>query len=393
MNTKNTKINSLLNEIYLLENALDKKKSTKDKRDWRTLIDSQETLLYALLKDRSAEEKILSDIVSKIGIDAKKFEEKNNIKDVASISKLNGFEKNFESIFKRDIILIKKQITELYNFYEKQKALEEPEFRDTLDLEQKKIIELKNMLDSIVNSENKISEYIKEVDKLKLSVQSNANYEYLGLKIPGNIKLLDPISKYDLVPFLKAYSAFENELRNAKINLKYLHIESDTMWSQYRKFIFHKPEDRVYIIYISSNKDNSKGGVVGLLTEDEKAGWYAHELSHFVQYSKMSNMQLLGFTIAYPYNWAISRVPFKIPFLSKWSFNYMKKLERFTDKGAIEKGMGVELAKGSNFFLNESNVSTERKKRYAEVYTPLHENMDLAVDEYIKKINSSRKKK
>jgi hypothetical protein len=393
MTIKNTRMNSLLNEIYIIEHYLEKKKSAIDMESRMNFIDLQEAQVFNLLKNRSAEEKILQDIMAKIESNIENLEKKSNVNNIAEISKMRGFERNFENTFKKEINVIKKSISELYNFYEKQKVLEDSAFASSLDYEQKKIIEIKNLLDMIVNSEKEIVEYIKEVDKLKINNSTNAVYFYLGFRIPANIKIQDPISRYDLEPFLKAYRAFEKELENTRINLKYANMSVDTMRSQFSSdFMFHKPEKRIYIVFVSTSTDSSKGGVASLLTFDEKVGFYAHELSHIVNYIKMSNRRILGFTFNYLISYAISIIPFDVPLATKASINYLRKVERDVDMGPIKKGLGYELAIGSKYFLKDSNASARVKKRYEQIYTPLEENIDLASAEYMKRASILKKK-
>jgi len=285
---------------------------------------------------------------------------------------------------------MKSLLRELFKVYELQKDLTGEKYITSLKKEHELIDDFKSLLNNILNSENRVQSYFKQLATLKYQVKQDKDYDYMGLHIPGNIKLLDPISKYDLEPFLVAYRNYESALRNFHIHLKYSSMTADFMRSQYTsKSLFLKSEERIYILLISDNKDERKGVTMTRLTFDEKRGWFAHELKHILSYTIMSAGQLRRFTAAYGFRWALSYIPgFK-----KVGYNYLKKVEGETHEGAIKHESGYELAVGTDYFFNKSDVPKGMKDRYGKVYPREHEVIGRVSKAYFDKLNSPRIKK
>jgi len=375
---------SLLSGIRFLEDLANKK---EDITYGKTLIIKQQEYVLRLLRNRETEERILNDIISMVR-NEEKILEKTSDTSIVKITQIKDFELNFEAIFKKEIRLIKDDLIKLNKNYELQKTLDSNKYNEYILIEKQEIKDIKTKLNNILNSKEQIQKYIGELSKIGTLMQHNEDYTFIGLKIPSNIILGSPLSKYDLEPFLSAYNNYRDVLKNVKIKLVYKDMGNDFMRAQYDwKFIFNNPEDRVYILQMSNTKKAIDGVVMSGLTFDEKKGWFGHELNHIVQYSKMSNRQLLGFTFAYTLNFLIS----KIPGINKWSRNYLRKIESRTDIGTINKGLGFELARGRHHFVNESNAPIKNKEDFLKVYPNTNELLDLNSKEYFDKLNKPRR--
>jgi hypothetical protein len=178
------------------------------------------------------------------------------------------------------------------------------------------------------------------------------NSDISNLMISKNIHL-ESIIEEDARPFLSAYEYFESELCNVDITVKYAKTGDDVLRSQYSKlFLLHKQSDRKYSILISNNADPKKT-IFSDLDFEEKKGGFGHELNHTLQYSKKNNIELSGFSLAYTFN----RFVFShIPLIGKYAKKYIIEIERRTDEGTIRHGLGHELARWANYFVNKSSI-------------------------------------
>jgi len=187
------------------------------------------------------------------------------------------------------------------------------------------------------------------------------NSDISNLIISKNIHL-ESIIEEDARPFLSAYKNYELELYNVDISVKYAKMSEDVLRSQYSKlFLLNKQSERKYSILISNNT-NPKKTIFKDLDFDEKKGGFGHELNHTLQYSKKNNRELLGFSLAYILNRFIFS---NIPLIGKYAKKYVIRIERRTDEGTIRKGLGHELARWANYFVNKSSIENNT---YSETY-------------------------
>lgn len=94
---------------------------------------------------------------------------------------------------------------------------------------------------------------------------------------------------------------------------------------------------------------------VSELTDSQLAGVVAHELCHFVQYSKMTTWQYFKFVLRY-----------------KFSPTYRRKIERQTDLDAINRGYGVDLYNFSMLAKTHPRVDAQyRQRKYFTYMHPL----------------------
>jgi len=381
------KIQTILSYLKSLEEY---SKNKSNEAYGKSVLEKQKICVFNLLENRELEEKILEALLQQIRIEEQRIKQINNPEYIASLAKFRSKELNLESIFKKEIQLMKVDLRELFKIFELQKDLTGEKYLESVQKEFKLIADFKELITNVLNSQEQIRLYLKQLSLLTMQNKSNQDYEYMGLHVPGNIKLLDPISKYDLEPFLEAYKKYRSELANVIIQLKYSGMTADFMRSQYQNdFLFHKAEDRKYIMLISDNRNESKGVTMNRMAYGEKVGWYAHEFRHILWYSTQSNMSLLGFTAKYGVLYGISF----IPGLKKFAFSYLSKAEQETDSGAIAQGAGYDLAQGRNYFFNTSNAPEDMKNRYAKIYTSTHNSMDKTSQAYFDKLNGSRIKK
>jgi hypothetical protein len=147
-------------------------------------------------------------------------------------------------------------------------------------------------------------------------------------------------------------------------------MTEDCMQSQYSAdFLFVKNTSRTYFIYITDNKDENLGQVFDKMDFCEKYGWLGHELGHIVQYKQKSKRQLLGFTFALKPK--LDSFLSTKPLVKYLGTGYLRRIEQSVDDIAIEAGGGYELAMGSDYLLNLSNIPQSIKERYRKTYTPI----------------------
>lgn len=372
---------SLLRDLNKLESLYEKKKRI-DITNSKKIIKKQLKLINKILNKDRIEKGIMKDIIDNFheeDIKLTKKEKRNISKEKLTISKL-------ETNFYTEIYQIKKKLNEIIKFYNEQKKLKFTSYNDSLENEKIQINQIKDIMTQIFKSEVKIKNILSEITK-KIK-GSKENYEYEGLIVPYNIQLLSQIFKNDLGPFLKAYQKYKFLLKDIIIKLKYSSMTKDLYRSQYTaKSIFkNNKKKRIYIMYISNNKNPKKGFVSDNFTFEEKYGWCGHELAHMLQYNNMSPRQIMGFTMAYAFWFGVS----KTPLIKKTANWYLSKIERKTDAIAIRMGFGLELSKGSRRVFYQNGIPKDIAHRYKPIYTETHELIDQTSERYFKK-NSPRK--
>jgi hypothetical protein len=201
--------------------------------------------------------------------------------------------------------------------------------------------------------------------------------------INSNLTIENHIAEHMINSFLYTIKKYGADLEETNIIIRSRNISPDIMRSRASfYYIFHKKENREYIITISSNTNEESGGVITNLTRDEQTGWIAHELGHIEEYKEMTNLQLSIWNIKYLFALAISYINIYGP---------LRKIERGVDLKAIKRGFGLELAMGTYYTMTETSRSDKSKERYSKTYTSAHESIDYAMTEYVSKINGKRK--
>lgn len=110
--------------------------------------------------------------------------------------------------------------------------------------------------------------------------------------------------------------------------------------------LFRKRTNRKFILLINNNKGEERGLSMLQIPFNAKVGWFGHEFAHVYTYHLMNNLQSLIFSIRY-----IS------------SGKYAKKVERYTDLIAIQRGFLFQLYEGDNYLRNNTEITKKYKKR------------------------------
>jgi hypothetical protein len=201
----------------------------------------------------------------------------------------------------------------------------------------------------------------------------------------------ESISEEDLMPFLSSLGRYKNVLKDVSINVEYANIAPDMMRAMpCISSLLGKKNDRKYHLYISANNDESCGVVFNKMNFVQKKGEFGHENYHMVDYQQKSILQFAGFGLLYGICWLIhdkwqarNKPNLRKPF--EW---YMSRFENKIDRGAIAYGLGLELARGTDYMLNISNISRERKDESKRLYLGVEQILDETMKLYFKKLNS-----
>jgi hypothetical protein len=137
------------------------------------------------------------------------------------------------------------------------------------------------------------------------------------------------------------------ELNGLSIEVRRKHI--GTMMAARPKpgFIFRKPEHRKYVIFITDKPGMNAEKIYSHMSYCAQLGVLGHELCHILDYRNKSNLQMLGFAIAYPFN--------------------KKSIEAKTDLTAVQRGFGEELIEYTRYIHHSPLVNRKylvKKKKY-----------------------------
>ena len=118
-------------------------------------------------------------------------------------------------------------------------------------------------------------------------------------------------------------------------------------------FIFSKKEKRRYIVYIGINAENRCRKIIRNMNCSAKTGIIGHEYAHILSYTQKSNLQMLLFAIRYPFS--------------------KKKVERETDRLAIERGLGPQMIDFNRHIWHSEFASKQYLRRKSRYYLSLAE--------------------
>jgi hypothetical protein len=155
------------------------------------------------------------------------------------------------------------------------------------------------------------------------------------------------------------------ELAETKIKFKFQKINTTlNARPTITSLLFSKREDRIYILRINNS---SKDSVINVsdVPFNAKIGLFAHEFSHFTDYSKKSMFGVIGRGISYASK------------KSKATF------EKEIDLKTIERGLGWQLYAWSNFVLNESKADIKYKQFKKETYMTPESILEMIKSTYI----------
>ncbi len=106
--------------------------------------------------------------------------------------------------------------------------------------------------------------------------------------------------------------------------------------------VFKKPENRSYQIFVNDKNKPEKSVYYKDLPYNARIGLLGHELSHILDFSKMSSMEIFGMGIKYVF-----------------SPKYRKELEYQVDQQAIEHGLGWQVYTFTDYINNKSQACPE----------------------------------
>ena len=143
------------------------------------------------------------------------------------------------------------------------------------------------------------------------------------------------------------------ELHNVNIEIVFTPMFLSTMNCRPRLASLVFPwRKRRYIISVNSRKNFGRYSIpVESLSDEVLAGWFGHELSHVVQYEKMSLIELIAFPFKYFFN-----------------LDFRKNFEIEATHIAREIGFGNELSEVEKFLRNDRRVNKKYQERFRRFY-------------------------
>jgi len=148
---------------------------------------------------------------------------------------------------------------------------------------------------------------------------------------------------------LKRYPELEN------IKIKYIKKNINTMMAA-RPVIgstLKQMGKRKYKIITSTNPKNKSEKLFRQISINAYEGILSHEFAHILCYSKKTGVQLIFYSIAYPFK--------------------KRKIERETDQIAIDRGFGKELIEYNQFIITSNLVSKKYLKNKERNYLSIKE--------------------
>jgi len=200
------------------------------------------------------------------------------------------------------------------------------------------ICQLPDNADSAALKENFLEEMEKGVIIMADYLNSRQQLEALFSdkhEIPDSIKP-------DVYMALKHFP----ELHTTKIVVKSGRIHGTMNARPSLTNIFRKRADRKYLLIINNNKGRSKGLNINDISFNARIGWFGHEFAHFSTYQQMNSFEIIWFGIKY----GISN-------------KFVRKVERYTNKVAAERGLIFQIFQGEQYILMFNSLMDNYRKR------------------------------
>jgi len=140
------------------------------------------------------------------------------------------------------------------------------------------------------------------------------------------------------------------DLKGKKIKFKYKDQKTTMSCVPRWDFIFHKKENRTYVIRIDKKLKDNEGVLLGDVPFDAQVGVIGHELGHIIDYESKNALGVIG-------------TGFRYLFAS-----YRRKLENHVDEIAISRGLGNQLADFADYVFHESQASPKYIKYKRKFY-------------------------
>ncbi len=196
---------------------------------------------------------------------------------------------------------------------------------------------------------------VKPVQKINLDfIQSNL--EKLIRRFGFNKK----VPREVLSNFYTAIGYYP-ELKNVNIKVRYGTIKTTMQCRPRWDFIFHKKENRSYVIYIGNKIKNRNGILYRNLPLNAQIGVIGHELAHIIDYQSMNNVQMTRFGINY------------------LTSKKKREIENHIDLIAIHRGLGYQIKDFSKYVFEESGASLEYLKYKMKFYFRPHQIKEILV--------------
>ncbi|MDA3929369.1 MAG: hypothetical protein PF541_10455 [Prolixibacteraceae bacterium] len=140
------------------------------------------------------------------------------------------------------------------------------------------------------------------------------------------------------------------ELKDVNIKVRYGNIKTTMQCRPRWDFIFHKKQNRSYVIYIDKKIKDDYGILFKQLPLNAQIGVMGHELAHIIDYSSLNNFQIASFGLDYLKD------------------DKKKHIENRVDLIAIERGLGYQINDFSKYVFEDSGASFEYIKYKMKFY-------------------------
>jgi hypothetical protein len=164
------------------------------------------------------------------------------------------------------------------------------------------------------------------------------------------VKLKGPLDSFRLPIEIARF--FFPELDSTRIKIKEIKIKGSfnaTTRPAFFSLFFNGKSNRKYIIRVNSTAINNKIRI-DRMPFNALIGLFGHEISHILDYSVMSNCQIVWLGFSY-----LSR-------------GYKEKYEKNIDQITIIKGLGWQLYDLEKYVLDNVHYSEEYKKYMKDIY-------------------------
>ena len=158
------------------------------------------------------------------------------------------------------------------------------------------------------------------------------------IKIYGYKKTFIP--EYEL-PAITALSNYP-ELDSTIIEFKSKKLQMLGNARPKTDFLFRKQENRHYVIITNKNTEDLLGLPFNDIPFNAQTGFFGHELAHIADYTEKNNLKLIIFGAKYIF--------------------MQKKIERYTDKIAIEHNLGYQLYELRSFIIKNPDTNEDYLK-------------------------------
>ena len=173
------------------------------------------------------------------------------------------------------------------------------------------------------------------------------------IKIHGYKKIF--ASEYEL-PAIIALSYYP-ELDSTIIEFKSRKLKRLGNARPKMDFLFRKQVNRHYVIIVNKNAEDILGLQFYDIPFNAQTGFFGHELAHITDYTEKNNLKLIFFAFKYMF--------------------MQKRIERYTDKIAIEHNLGQQLYELRNFIMKNPDTNEDylkfKRNNYLNCEEILHE--------------------